>query len=492
MTSTLKHQAISASFWSAIDAFARQGLQFGITVILARLLTPSDYGTVALLSIFIGFASVFISSGFSTALIQRKDVTDVDLSSVFYFNIVIALILSSTLCVSAPWIAEFYNQPILTSLTRLLALGLFLGSFGSIQSTMMTKALDFRKQCIISIASVLVSGTVAIILALRAYGVWSLAFSSLTSTCVTTCLLWLLNTWRPRLIFSVAAIRSLFRFGSFLFISGLIDLFYTRLNTLVIGKFYSPRDLGYYSRADGTQQLPANLLTGIINRVTFPVFATIHHDTMRLRAGLRKTIGLVMMVNIPVMFGLAVTSKLLVLVLFGEKWLPCVPYLRILCIGGTLFPMQVLNLNILVAQGHSNLFFRLEVIKKAIGVSLLVFACFWSITAMAWSIVVTSVICFVLNTRYSGLFLGYGTLQQSLDLIPYFGAGFGMAICAWGAGLLVIHPPILLLMIQVLAGITAYGLTCYAFRFPAFSEAIQIIGSRLQTVGFFNRPPKEN
>ncbi len=480
MTNTLKHKAVSASIWSAIDIFGRQGVQFGITIILARLLTPADYGTVGLLSIFIGLAGVFIASGFSTALIQRHEINDVDLSSVFYFNIGIALLLSALLSVSAPWIATFYNMPVLTPLTRLLAVGLFIGAFGSIQSTLMTKALDFRKQCIISLAAVVVSGAIAVILALQHYGVWSLAISTLVSTFVSTSLLWILNSWRPKYVFSLTAVRSLFSFGGYLLISGLLDTFYTRLNTLVIGKFYSPKDLGFYSRADSTQQLPASLLTGVIGRVAFPIFSEAHKDKKNLRVGLRKAITLVMMVNIPVMLGMVVTARSLVLVLFGKQWLPCVPYLKILCIGGILWPLHVLNLNALIAQGHSKLFFRLEVIKKVVGVIILGIASFFGILAIAWSIVITSIICFAINARYSALFLNYGTLHQSLDLLPYCATSIFMATCAWAVSLVPIHTPFILLIGQVMTGLATYSLACYVFRLPAFIESIELLWNCLQ------------
>jgi teichuronic acid exporter len=485
MTSTLKHKAVSATIWNGIDTFTRQGVQFIITMILARLLTPTDYGTVGLLSIFFGVAGVFISSGFSSALIQRQEISDVDLSSVFYFNAGIALLFSLLLCAVAPWIAAFYNMPVLTPLTRLMAASLFIGAFGSIQSTLLTKSLNFRRLCIISLATMAVSGSVAVILAWRNYGVWSLAISTVAGTCITTLLLWVLSSWRPRFVFSVTAVRSLFRFGGFLLISGLLDTLFNRLNTLVIGKFYSPQDLGYYSRADGAQQLPASLLSSIISRVTFPIFSAAQNDKELLRAGLQKAIAVVMMLNIPIMLGMAVTARLLVLVLFGEQWLPCVQYLQILCLGGILWPLHILNLNILTAQGYSNLFFRLEVIKKVIGIVILGAACFFGIYAIAWSIVVTSVICFAINAHYSGLFLNYGTVPQTVDLLPYLAASLVMVVCVWGASMLPLHAPILLLATQVLIGTAVYTLICYIFRLSAFTESIQLLASPLRSTNLF-------
>lgn len=485
MTSTIKHKAVNATIWSAIETFARQGVLFGITLILARLLTPTDYGTVALLSIFFGVAGVFINSGFASALIQRQDISDVDLSSVFYFNIGIALLFSTLLSLAAPWFAAFYNMPVLKPLTWLMAAGLFIGAFGSIQSTLLTKTLNFRRQFVSSLASAVVMGIIAIPLARNGYGVWSLAIASLAATCVSTLILWLLSSWRPRLVFSVQAIRSLFRFGSFLMVSSLLDTLVTRLNTLVIGKFYSPRDLGYYSRADGTQQLPAGLLSGVIGRVAFPIFAVAYHDIELLRSGLRKAITSAMMINIPVMLGMAVTARLLVIVLFGEQWLPCVQYLQILCLGGILWPLHVLNLKVLAAQGHSDLFFRLEVIKKIVGIILIGTACFFGIIAIAWSMVASGVICFVINAHYSGKLLNYGVIRQTADLIPYLAGSVVMAACVWAVTMLPLHTPLLLLTAQVLIGIAVYTLVCYIFRLSAFIESIQLVAPRLRAINLF-------
>lgn len=482
MISTLKQKAVSATIWSGIDTLARQGVQFGITLILARLLTPIDYGTVGLLAIFFGVASVFINSGFSSALIQRQEISDVDLSSVFYFNVGIALLCTLLLCAAAPWIAAFYNMPVLTPLTRLMAASLFIGAFGSIQSTLLAKSLDFRRQCIISLAAVVVSGSVAVFMAWHNYGVWSLAISTVAGTCVSTLLLWLLSSWRPRFLFSVTSVRSLFRFGSFLLISGLLDTLFTRMNTLVIGKFYSPQDLGYYSRADGTQQLPAGLLANIITRVAFPIFAAAHSDKELLRTGLRKAIKMVMMLNIPVMLGMAVTARVLVLVLFGKQWLPCVQYLQILCLGGIFWPLHVLNLDILTAQGHSNLFFRLEVIKKVVGIFILGTACFFGISAIAWSTVVFGVIAFGINAHYSGLFLNYGTVPQMLDLLPYLAASLIMAFCVWSASMLPLQAPLLLLSAQVIIGVASYTLVCFSFRLSTFIESIELMTTRLRNM----------
>jgi O-antigen/teichoic acid export membrane protein len=471
---TLKQKAVSGTLWSGVDAFARQGMQFVVSLILARLLTPQDFGTVALLAIFIALAGVFIDSGFSSALIQRKEITDVDLSSVFYFNIGIALLVASLLCIAAPWIAAFYGMPVLKPLIWLLSVNLVIGSLGSIQSLLLTKALNFRRQCLISLSAQVISGVVAVMLAWRGFGVWSLGIQTVLATIIGTLLLWVTGTWRPRWVFSFTAIRSLFRFGSFLLFSALLDAVASRLNSLVIGKFYSAKDLGYYSRADNTSMIPGSLISSIIGRVAFPLFAAAKDDKAMLQSGLRKSIAMTMMVNIPVMLGMVVTAPSLVVVLFGNQWLHCVPYLQILSLAGILWPLHVLNLNVLMAQGHSNLFFRLELIKKTLGILFISIAAFFGILAIAWSSVALGIIGFCINAYYSSRLVNYGAARQTADLLPYFGAAVVMAACCW---LLEFIPlgPFWLLTMQVAIGGVVYGAICTVSRLTAFVEAWRLV-----------------
>ena len=430
---------------------------------------------MGLLAVFIGVCAVFVDSGFFTALIQRKEVSDADLSSVFYFNIAISLAAAAALCMASPWIAAFYKMPVLMPLTCLLAANLALGSLSSIQSLLLCRALNFRRQCLISLASLIVSGTVAIILAWRHCGVWSLAFQTLISTVITVVLLWTSSSWRPAWVFSSASIRSLFKFGGFVLLTGLMNTIFTRLNTLIIGKFYSVKDLGFYSRADGTSCLPGDIMSGIIGRVAFPVFSAAQKDISLLRSGLRKAITLVTMINIPIMIGMAVTARPLVAVLFGNQWLPCVPYLQILSLIGVLWPLQLLNLNILLAQGHSNLCFRLEIIKKSVGVLLMGSACFVGITAIAWAAVLTAIIGFWVSAHYNTRFLDYGVRRQSNDLLPYAGVALVMTACTWAVSLLPITTPILLLTAQVLVGATIYLTLCTGLRLKEFMNACNMV-----------------
>lgn len=477
----LQHKAVSATVWSGIDTLSRQGLQFGITLVLARLLTPADFGTVGMLVVFIGLAGVFIDSGFSSALIQRQDITDTDLSSVFYFNIMMSFVMGAALVLTSSWIASFYKMPVLKPLTWLLAANTVIGSFGTIQGMLLTKALNFRRQCFISLTTMTISGGVAILLAWKGYGVWSLGIQTLTATVLSVFLLWTFSDWQPHLTFSPRSIHSLFKFSSFMLLSSLLDTLFSRMNTLLIGKFYSASDLGYYSRADGLRLLPGNLLSGIISRVSFPIFAVAKTDKVLLRSGLKKAITFVMMLNVPIMLGMLVTAESLIVVLFGKQWLPCVPYIQILCLSGILFPLHVLNLNVLMAQGHSNLFFRLEVIKKVTGVVLLGAACSFGIVAIAWSAVLSGVIAFVINAHYSGKLLDYGVFRQTVDLLPCLAGSVLMAACTWFVTLLHIRPHILLLTVQVLTGVIIYVMFCHVLRLSSFVEMVKLVKTNLRT-----------
>ena len=360
MGDNLKEKAVTALFWSLLERFSQQGIQFVISILLARLLMPKEFGLIAMLTIFIAIAESFINSGFGQALIQKKNATHIDECSIFYFNIVVGVLAAGLLCLVAPWIATFYNQPLLVSLTYALSLNLIINSFGMAQTTLLTKHLDFKAQLKVSMIATFISGTIGIAMAFNGFGVWSLVAQSLSSNFFRTSLLWFFNTWRPSLSFSFASLRSMFVFGSRLLASGLLDTIFNNIYLVVIGKLFSPVTLGFYSRAKGLQQLPVSNISGIVSRVTFPVFSSVQSDKPRLKRGVHKALTILGMINFPTMIGLAIVAKPLTLVLLTVKWLPCVPYLQMLCMVGMLYPLQVINLDVLKAQGRSDIFLKLE------------------------------------------------------------------------------------------------------------------------------------
>lgn len=475
---SLTNKSLSAVLWSGADIFLRLGFQFLVSILLARLLSPEDFGLLAMLYLFIGLASLFIDSGFSAALIQRQNITFEDESTVFFFNLGAGLVVALTLCLAAPWIATFFSQPTLQGLIYVMALNLFLSAFGSIQNVLLTKRLDFKALMKIGVVSSSLSGILAVALAWQGFGVWSLALQILASTGITVTLLWLWHPWRPQWVFSLSALHSLFRFGGFLLLSNFLDTLYTQLYSVIIGKLFSVRELGFYTRAASTQQLPVTVLTNVLNRVAFPIFSAAASDKEQLARGVRKALRTIMLFVIPAMLGLVVVAEPLVITLFGMKWLPSVPVLQILCLAGLLWPLHVINLNVLMAQGHSNLFFRIEVLKKIIGTIAIGVASFHGILAIAWSQVAVGVLGFLLNAYYTGKFLGYSAWNQTWDLLPYFVVSILMVIVLWPIHIYSDLHSTAQLVVIVGLGVFLYFLGCRLFHLTAFNELWALIFRR--------------
>lgn len=472
MSQTLKEKAISSVGWSTIDTLARQGVQFGITLCLARLLSPSEFGVMGIMMFFISLAGIFVDGGFTCALVQKQGLTLEVVSSVFFFNVGMGVLASAVLIYAAPFIAAFYAIPLLCPLVRVMSLSFVINSLGAVQWALLSKELDFRTQMRIGLTASLISGSVAIILAYLGWGVWSLAVQALLSAFVSTAYVWFLRRWMPGMIFSVAAIRPLFRFGSFLMLSTLLDVVSTRISGMVIGKVYSVKDLGFYSRADSTRLLPSILISSIIERVTFPVFSAASADKTLLLRGIRKSVKTSMLLNIPAMAGLIVLGSPLIHVMYGEKWLPSVPFLQILAIAGLLWPLHVINLNYLKATGQSHLFFRIEVLKKMLSITALIATSPISILAMAWSQVIVGCFGFYLNAYFTGRQLGYTPLKQLSDLWKPALSAVVMSACISYIPILIAPPLPLLLGIQVVGGAAVFFISCRAFHFDAFSEVL--------------------
>ena len=475
---TLREKAVTATFWSGADILLRQTIHFVIAIILARLLAPEEFGTIALLYLFVGLASAFVDCGLASALIQRQDVTHTDETTVFWFNVVMGGIMALGLFAISPWIASFFNLPILIPLTGLLALNLFIGALGAIQSTLLTKRLDFKMQMKISATATFISGTIAVWMAWRGLGVWTLALQTLIATSITTALLWYLNPWRPSWIFSLVSARRFFMFGGYLLFAGILAIAYNRIYSLLIGKFFGVRDLGFYDRADSTKQLPVSMLTSVLSRVAFPIFSTAATDKNQLQRGVKQTLRGIMLINVPMMLGLMATSEQVIFTLFGDRWMPAVPMMQVLCLGGVLWPLHVINLNVLMAQGYANLYFRLEVVKAILGTSLLVMGSFYGVMGIAWSQVLFGVIAFLINAHFSRIFINYGAASQTMDFLPILLISLAMAGFIYWLGTIVICPVPFVLLIQVSVGLSIYLATCWLFRVQAFKEVLNVAKER--------------
>jgi len=470
---SLKSKTIHALCWSFLESAGLQGVRFVLGIVLARLLFPEQFGLIGMLWIFMAVAQTFLDSGFGAALIQKREVTPTDTCSIFYFNIVVGLAAAGLLCLIAPWIAAFYNQPILAPLMRALSLTIVINSFGLIQSTILDKQINLKTQTKISLIASILSGVIGVTLAAEGFGVWSLVVQEISKTFFRTFSLWLLNSWRPALIFSVKSLREMFGFGSRLLASGLLNQIFENIYLLVIGKLFSAADLGFFTRAKTFGELPSQTLSGMVGRVTFPVFSTIQDDPARLKRGLKKALTFLVLVNFPMMIGLAVIARPLVLVMLTEKWAACIPYLQLLCALGVLFPLHVINLNVLTALGRSDLFLRLEIIKKVLVVINIAVTWRWGISAMIYGMIALSVICYYLNSYYTGVLIGYSIREQLRDLSSYLIMAVLMGVAVYAAGLLPFPNHWSMLLVQIAVGVVIYVSLCRLFRPMAFMEVWQ-------------------
>jgi teichuronic acid exporter len=449
----LKQKTISGLLWSFIDSFASQGIQFIVGIVLARILSPREFGLIGMLTIFIAVSQSFVDSGFTSALIRKKDCTQSDYSTIFYFNIIISVLFYSLLFIFSETISKFFNEPQLKLLIQILGIGLLFNSIAIIQKTILTKELNFKLQMRISLIASIGSGVLSIWMAYNGFGVWSLVIMTLSRFGLTSVFLWVWSTWKPKWVFSRTAFNQLFSFGSKLLVSGLIDTVYRNVYNLIIGKYFSAAELGYYTQADQFQSLPSQNLNGIISRVSFPVLSSIQNDKIRLKEAYKKIIKSTMLITFVLMMGLAAIAKPLVLVLIGEKWLPAVIYLQMLCFVGMFYPLHALNLNMLQVQGRSDLFLRLEIIKKVIAIPVIVVGVIFGIKTMIVGLMINTLIAYFLNSYWSGKFIGYSTSQQIKDILPSFYIGAFVGIVVFAAGFLINSSDIFKLFIQLSLGI---------------------------------------
>lgn len=377
-----------AIIWSAVERFASQGIQFIIGVIIARLLDPSCYGLIAMLYIFLAVGQSLIDSGFGSALIQKKVCTDKDYSTVFYFNIFISLLLYLILCLCSPLIAKFYQQPELENVVKVSTIVFVLNAFAIVQRAQLTKKMDFRSQSVATIISVLFSGLLGIFLAYNNFGVWALVILSLFNSGINTIMLWKYSHWRPSLCFSTSSFKELYGFGSRMMLTGLITTIYNNLYTLVIGKFYSPKELGYYNRMQQIATFPSKNLTSVIARAVYPKQCKIQDDKVALFSSYLKLLSHSSFIVFPLMFGLAALSEPLVKVLLGTKWVLAAPYLSILCFAYCFDHIQYFNWQILSVKGRSDLSLNSEIIKKIISIVILIITIPMGIKVMLWGLAI--------------------------------------------------------------------------------------------------------
>jgi teichuronic acid exporter len=415
---SLKKQALSGVFYSFIQLFGNQGVGFVISIILARLLVPAEFGLIAMLGIFLSLGGALINSGLSQSLIRSSNTDELDYSTVFYFNLVVSIVIYIIIFLCAPLIADFYNQEILTLIVRVYSITFIINAFGAIQLTRLSKLMDFKTQMKISIPSTLLSGVTGITLAYLGFGVWSLVWSGIIQVFGSTVQLWYWSKWKPLLVFSITKFKHHFYYGMKLMFSGILDLIFTNAYTILIGKFFAPAQVGYYNRADSLQMLPVGNISSLVTKISFPLFSAIQDDNVRLKSVYKRIMQMVIFLVAPTLILMAVLAEPLFRFLFTERWLPAVPYFQILCLNGILYPIHSYNLQILNVKGRSDLFLKLEIAKKVLSVIIITISFQFGIYGLLYGSVLGSVLSFFINTHYSGKFLKYPAWEQTKDILP--------------------------------------------------------------------------
>lgn len=431
----LKRKTLRGTVWSVIERFSVQGVSFVVLILMARLLTPADYGIVGMLAIFIELGQSLVDSGFSQALIRKKDRSETDNSTTFYFNIAVGVILYAVLYVSAPAIARFYNKPeitpVLIPMVRLLGLTFIINSFVVVQRALLTIAIDFKTQAKASLTAAVVSGAIGLTMAWNGCGVWSIAAQQLSNLGVNVGMLWILSKWRPAWIFSWTSFRTLFSFGSKLALAGVLETVYKNLYLFVIGKFYTTAQLGFYTRAQQFGNFLSSNVTGVLQRVSFPVLCTIQDDDERLRGAYRRFLRVSAFIIFPLMTGLAALAKPTIIILLKQQWAFAATLLTILCFSMMWYPIHAINLNLLQVKGRSDLFLKLEIAKKITGVAILAATVPMGLIAMCVGQVVNSIFALVINTHYTGKLIDLGFLRQMRDLLPTLLYSLSMGAVVW-------------------------------------------------------------
>jgi len=467
--------------WSSIQTFGNQFINFGVSIILARLLLPAEFGLIGMIGIFMGIGGALVSSGLGASLIRTTDADQRDYSTVFVFNLVGSIIIYAIMFVGAPFIADFFKQPILTNITRLYTLSFIISALTTVQITRLHKLLDFKTETKASLVSTVVSAAVGVSLAYAGFGVMSLVWMALAGAFTNTVMLWVQSGWQPSLIFDRQKFRYHFGFGSRMMFSGILDIMFTNAYTILIGKFYAPAQLGFYNRADSLKQLPVSTFSGILNKVTYPLFAEIKNDDVRLKSVYKQIMKMVIFIIAPVLVLMAALAEPLFRFLFTEKWLPAVPYFRILCVAGLLYPLHAYNLNILSVKGRSDLFLRLEVVKKVVLAIIIALSFPFGILGLIWGQVIFSGLAFFINTHYSGKFLKYPSWEQLLDILPTLVLSAVTGAVVLGTDVLFANlPDLLRVILGGLLGLLFFLTFARVFRFDSGKTVAELLKTRVK------------
>ncbi len=473
----MNNKKIFSNFiWRFAERCGAQFMAFIVSIILARILLPEDYGTITLITVFISILQVFVDSGLGTALVQKKDADETDFSSVFYFNIVVCLILYLGIFGAAPFIAKFYNNSELTLIVRVISLTIVISGVKGIQQAYVTRNMLFKHFFFSTLGGTIISAIIGIFMAYKGFGVWALVAQQVSNNAIDTGILWYTVKWHPKKIFSWKRLKSLLTFGWKLLVSALLDTIYNNLRNLIIGKLYSATDLAYYNQADKFPNVIVTNINTSIDSVLLPTMSNEQENCKRVKDMTRRAIKISTYIMAPLMMGLAFCAEQIVEIVLTDKWLPCVPYLRIFCITYMFWPIHTANLNAIKALGRSDLFLRLEVVKKMVGLTLLFSTMRFGVMAMAYSLLLSSILSQIINSWPNRKLLEYSYLEQVRDFAPTMVLAVIMGICVYFVGFISL-PVIFILLIQVIMGATIYiGISAF-LNFEEFEYLTNVIKS---------------
>lgn len=415
---SLKEKAVSGLLWSLWQQVSSKLVSFCISVFLARILAPAEFGLIAMLSLFIAIGNTLLDSGLTTSLIRTTDANQRDYSTIFYFNLAGSTLVYVVLFLTAPLIAGFYNQPVLKAIVRVYGLILIINAFFGVQSTLLVKEMRFKKQTNMQIPAAIGGGILGIVLAKMGYGVWSLVWMGLCTSFLSTAMHWITSNWRPAWVFDMQCFKKHIDFGYKMTLSGILDTVYQNLYLIIIGKYFSASQLGFYSRADAVSQLPIGNISAAINKATYPMFAEISADVVKMKNVYKKLMQQVLFWNAPSLIVLCLIARPLFHLLLTDKWLPAVPYFQILCISGIMYPLHSYNLNVLKVLGKSALFLRLEIVKKVLSVIGILSFIHFGIYGLLYFQLAFNFVAYYINSIYSGKLISYPVEEQITDILP--------------------------------------------------------------------------
>lgn len=475
---SLKRKALSGMLWTLIQQFSSQGINFVVAIILSRLLIPEQFGLIAMLGIFIGLGTILMESGLGQSLIRTENPDIEDYSTVFYFNLVGSFIVYGVVYICAPFIGDFYNQPQLENITRWYCLIFITNALSSVHFIRLTKLMQFKKELTITIPSLIFSSIVGITMAYLGYGVWSLVASGLIQSLVVGIYMWIRSDWIPVMSFNFEKFKFHFNYGYKLTLSGVLDTLFNNAYIIIIGKCFAPAQVGFYNRADTLKQFPVTNISTVLNKVTFPLFAEVQDDDVRLKEIYKKIMQMVLYIITPTLLIMAALGEPLFRFIFTDKWLPAVPYFQILCWAGILYPIHAYNLNILKVKGRSDLFLKLEIIKKLMLILVIGTSISYGIYGLLYSGIIASVLAFFINTYYSGKFINYTSWHQIKDIFPtiFLSTLVGTTVYFVDKHLIQFELiDIIRLILGTALGVTLFLLLSIVFKLNSLFEIIKII-----------------